>query len=61
MLNGTMKPLAVLGMLVSLAAQAQSQEPLPPLPDPDGFGLHVLEVATDPRNGVWVGTYGPGI
>jgi murein DD-endopeptidase MepM/ murein hydrolase activator NlpD len=56
-----MKPLAVLGLLVSMAAQAQSQEPLPPLPDPDGFGLHVLEVATDPRNGVWVGTYGHGI
>ncbi|TFG53388.1 MAG: hypothetical protein E4H37_03345, partial [Gemmatimonadales bacterium] len=56
-----MKPLAALGLLVSLAAQAQSQAPLPALPDPDGFGLHVLEVATDSRNGVWVGNYGHGI
>jgi len=38
-----------------------SAQGLPPLPDPTGFGTHVLAVARDPQGTVWVGTYGKGI
>jgi hypothetical protein len=33
----------------------------PPLPDPSGWGTHVLAVAEAPDGAVWVGTYGDGI
>jgi peptidase M23-like protein len=39
-----------------LAAQA-----LPPLPNPDGRGVHVLALAADRAGAVWVGTYEQGI
>lgn len=32
-----------------------------PLPDPSGWGTHVLTVALAPDGAVWVGTYGEGI
>lgn len=32
-----------------------------PLPDPSGWGAHVLTVAVAPDGAVWVGTYGEGI
>ncbi|MBW3660831.1 MAG: peptidoglycan DD-metalloendopeptidase family protein [Gemmatimonadetes bacterium] len=32
-----------------------------PLPDPSGWGTHVLTVAAAPDGSVWVGTYGEGI
>lgn len=32
-----------------------------PLPDPSGWGTHVLAVAVAPDGAVWVGTYGEGI
>jgi len=32
-----------------------------PLPDPSGWGTHVLAVAVAPDGAVWVGTYGDGI
>ncbi len=32
-----------------------------PLPDPTGWGTHILAVATAPDGAVWVGTYGDGI
>lgn len=32
-----------------------------PLPDPSGWGTHVLAVAVAPDRAVWVGTYGDGI
>ena len=41
---------------LTLAAQA-----LPPLPDADGRGVHVLALAAEPGGSVWVGTYGQGI
>ncbi|HKI95945.1 MAG TPA: peptidoglycan DD-metalloendopeptidase family protein [Gemmatimonadales bacterium] len=46
----------LLGLVASLDAQA-----LPPLPDPSGFGTHVLAAAAAPGGAVWVGTYGEGI
>ena len=58
-MNG-MNRLITLGLLL-LATPLCAQSSLPPLPDPDGWGLDVLEVASDPRAGVWVGTYGHGI
>jgi len=38
-----------------------SQAASSPLPDPSGWGTHVLEVAVAPDSAVWVGTYGDGI
>jgi murein DD-endopeptidase MepM/ murein hydrolase activator NlpD len=35
--------------------------PESPLPDPDGWGAHVLAVDVAPDGAVWVGTYGEGI
>lgn len=43
--------------LFSMPLAAQQ---LPPLPNPDGRGVHVLALATD-RGAIWVGTYGQGI
>lgn len=40
---------------------AQSVRPESPLPDPDGWGAHVLAVGVAPDGAVWVGTYGQGI
>jgi murein DD-endopeptidase MepM/ murein hydrolase activator NlpD len=34
---------------------------LPPLPDPTGWGVHVLALARGPDSSIWVGTYGAGI
>jgi len=34
---------------------------LPPLPDPSGWGIHVLAMARAPDGAIWVGTYGDGI
>ncbi len=52
----------VLSLPAPLAGQsvsAPSQEG--PLPDPTGWGTHVLAVAEAPDGAVWVGTYGQGI
>lgn len=47
------------------ANDAASLSPAPgrdsPLPDPSGWGTHVLSVAVAPDGAVWVGTYGEGI
>ena len=40
---------------------AQVVRPESPLPDPDGWGTHVLAVGVAPDGAVWVGTYGQGI
>ncbi len=48
--------LSVLYGPTTLAAQV-----LPPLPDPSGFGTHVLAAAAAPDGSVWIGTYGEGI
>lgn len=68
--------IAAAGILVFLSACAPSDEaasreesmtrvrterPESPLPDPDGWGTHVLAVGVDPDGAVWVGTYGQGI
>jgi hypothetical protein len=37
------------------------QRPVSPLPDPDGWGTHLLAVGVAPDGAVWVGTYGQGI
>lgn len=54
-----------LGVYALLAVVApislHAQDPLPPLPDSSGWGVHVLAVARDPRGAMWVGTYGQGI
>jgi hypothetical protein len=34
---------------------------VPPLPDPTGWGVHVLAMARGPDGAIWVGTYGDGI
>jgi murein DD-endopeptidase MepM/ murein hydrolase activator NlpD len=34
---------------------------VPPLPDPTGWGTHVLALARAPDGALWVGTYGQGI
>jgi murein DD-endopeptidase MepM/ murein hydrolase activator NlpD len=58
-----------------LAAQARRPEPagpppasapvpqshVPALPDPSGWGVHVLALARGPDGAVWAGTYGEGI
>ncbi|MDT8436933.1 MAG: peptidoglycan DD-metalloendopeptidase family protein [Gemmatimonadota bacterium] len=38
-----------------------AERPASPLPDPDGWGAHVLALAVAPDGAVWVGTYGQGI
>ncbi len=43
------------------AASTRTERPESPLPDPDGWGTHVLAVGVDPGGAVWVGTYGQGI
>jgi murein DD-endopeptidase MepM/ murein hydrolase activator NlpD len=52
----------VLALLcVPCLGQAQGTAPFPALPDPSGWGVHVLAAARDPLGGLWVGTYGQGI
>ena len=57
--------LAVTVCLSAVAACAARRPPVTPsaspLPDPDGWGPHVLTVARAPDGAVWVGTYGQGI
>ena len=50
-------------LLVSFQAApgASAQNPLPPLPDSAGWGVHVLAAARDPQGTLWLGTYGKGI
>jgi len=43
------------------AGDASSSGIESPLPDPSGWGTHVLAVAVAPDGAVWVGTYGDGI
>ncbi|MGH7630717.1 MAG: peptidoglycan DD-metalloendopeptidase family protein [Gemmatimonadales bacterium] len=43
-----------------VAAQG-APAPFPPLPDPTGWGVHVLTAARDPGGTIWLGTYGHGI
>ena len=40
---------------------AQVIRPESPLPDPDGWGTHVLAIGVAPDGAIWVGTYGQGI
>jgi murein DD-endopeptidase MepM/ murein hydrolase activator NlpD len=40
---------------------AQAEVPDSPLPDPTGWGTHVLAVEIAPDGAIWVGTYGQGI
>ncbi len=60
-------------LAAALAAPLAAQQPsrpaappppaqhLPPLPDPSGWGTHVLAIARAPDGAIWVGTYGQGI
>ncbi len=43
-----------------LAAQVPAAH-VPPLPDPSGWGTHVLALARGPDGSIWAGTYGQGI
>jgi murein DD-endopeptidase MepM/ murein hydrolase activator NlpD len=43
------------------ATTMRTVRPESPLPDPDGWGTHVLAVGVAPDGAVWVGTYGQGI
>ncbi|MFO7587524.1 MAG: hypothetical protein R6X22_05570, partial [Gemmatimonadota bacterium] len=43
------------------APAALASRPESPLPDPDGWGAHVLALGVAPDGAVWVGTYGQGI
>lgn len=52
--------LATLGAMTTGIALAQEPDG-PTLPDPTGWGTHVLAVETAPDGAVWVGTYGLGI
>jgi hypothetical protein len=47
-------------MMLLLLAALQAQ-PLPPLPDSSGWGVHVLVIARALDDAIWVGTYGQGI
>jgi peptidase M23-like protein/two component regulator with propeller domain len=47
-------------LLVATPCLSSAQQ-LPPLPNPDGRGVHVLALAADRGGAVWVGTYGQGI
>jgi murein DD-endopeptidase MepM/ murein hydrolase activator NlpD len=40
---------------------ARIVRPASPLPDPDGWGTHVLAIGVAPDGAIWVGTYGQGI
>lgn len=46
--------------MLFLLALLQAQ-PVPPLPDSSGWGVHVLAIARAPDSAIWVGTYGRGI
>jgi peptidase M23-like protein len=48
-------------LLALLAAGPLAAQQLPPLPDPTGFGTHVLALARAPDGAIWAGTYGQGI
>ncbi len=51
-------------LTLMLAAPAAAQAPalhVPPLPDPSGWGTHVLALARGPDGSIWAGTYGQGI
>ena len=43
------------------ATTMRTVRPESPLPDPDGWGTHVLAIGVAPDGAVWVGTYGQGI
>ncbi len=53
-------PILALAALRPGSAEAQAA-PFPPLPDPSGWGIHVLTAARDPGGAIWLGTYGHGI
>lgn len=55
-----LRTLGTISLALAAAAPAAAQT-LPALPDPTGWGVHVLAVARDSADGVWVGTYGRGI
>lgn len=42
-------------------AEGSGHRPASPLPDPTGWGTHVLALDVAPDGAVWVGTYGSGI
>ncbi|MEK7668678.1 MAG: two-component regulator propeller domain-containing protein, partial [Gemmatimonadota bacterium] len=49
-------------LLAAAPVAAFAQAPhLPPLPDPTGWGVHILALARAPDGTIWVGTYGDGI
>ena len=43
------------------ATTTRTARPESPLPDPDGWGTHVLAVGVALDGAVWVGTYGPAV
>ncbi|MBI4410150.1 MAG: hypothetical protein HY561_10610 [Gemmatimonadetes bacterium] len=53
--------LPFLFLVGACTGRAPAPEPLPPLPDPSGWGTHVLVEARAPDGAVWVGSYGAGI
>src|SRR5260370_8831261 len=46
---------------LALAHALGAEQPLPPLPDTTGFGVHVLALARAPDHALWVGSYGRGL
>ncbi len=51
---------AALGLCILASSPARAQA-VPPLPDPSGWGVHVLAMQRGPDSSLWVGTYGQGI
>ena len=54
-------PVLVVSLFTTASVMAQAADPQTPLPDPSGWGTHVLAVEVAPDGAIWVGTYGLGI
>jgi len=52
---------AFVSALLLVATPCLCSAQLPPLPNTDGRGVHVLALAADRTGSIWVGTYGQGI
>lgn len=48
-------------VLALLSAAPLGAQQIPQLPDPSGWGVHVLALARAPDSSIWVGSYGQGI
>lgn len=53
--------MVIAALVLGAPLAAAGQDPLAPLPDSSGWGVHVLTAARDRQGGIWVGTYGQGM